>query len=265
MDLKSAYKEFPIFPEHRRYSVLVLKRPSDQVAMGFVSKTLPFGSVASVLHFNRVSRLLHRIGLELDVAWTNYYDDYPVVKFKILAEHTAAAIRALTSMLGFECSLDKELPFDVKTEMLGVVLDLSQSNSSVVKVANKPSRMQELSKALRDIIDVGKVETRRLPSLFGRALFVESQFMGSAGRLALVELRNLERSKATSVVVSETQIEAFNVLLERYESAAPRTLKVGVTQLPCVVYTDGACEPDGDDVRCTIGGVLFDPANIVGD
>ena len=75
IDLKSAYKQFPICPEHRKYSVLVLKKPSNGMAMGFVSKTLPFGSVASVLHFNRVARLL-RIGLELDIPWTNYYDDF---------------------------------------------------------------------------------------------------------------------------------------------------------------------------------------------
>ena len=32
------------------------------------------------------------------------------------------------------------------------------------------------------------------------------------------------------------------------------------TQLPCVVFTDGACEPgSGDQVVCTVGGVNFDP------
>ena len=32
------------------------------------------------------------------------------------------------------------------------------------------------------------------------------------------------------------------------------------TQLPCVVFTDGACEPgSGDQVVCTVGGVIFDP------
>ena len=55
IDVKAAYKQFPIFPDHRKFFILVLKRPTDGVAMGFVSKTLPFGSVASVLHFNRIT------------------------------------------------------------------------------------------------------------------------------------------------------------------------------------------------------------------
>eukprot|EP00435_Cladocopium_sp_Y103_P013398 s4340_g3.t1 len=260
IDLKAAYKQFPIFPEHRRFSVLVLKRPTDRAAVGFVSKTLPFGSVASVLHFNRVARLLHRLGLQLDIPWTNYYDDYPVVDFKILSEHTTAAVRALTSLLGFELSLDKELPFEKSAEMLGVVLDLSESTAGIVKVANKLSRVQELSSVMQDILKAGRVDVKSLPSLFGRALFVESQFMGRFGKLALAELRLLEKSNKAFVSLSDVQVQAMANLLDRYQNAMPRTLQVERSSLPCVIFTDGACETSGDDVVCTIGGVLFDPS-----
>ncbi len=102
VDLKSAYKQFAIHPADRRLSVLALKRPGAGDVAGFVSQSLLLGSTASVLHFNRAARLLYRIGLELDVAWTNYYDDYPVVEFSFLATTTSQTIRALTSLLGFE-------------------------------------------------------------------------------------------------------------------------------------------------------------------
>ena len=146
VDLKSAYKQFAIHPSDRRLSVLALKRPGTGDVAGFVSRTLPSGSTASVLHFNRASRLLHRIGLELDVAWTNYYDDCPVVEFSFLAANTSHTIRALTSLLGFECSTDKELPFANEAEMLGVVLDVSKSGCGVLSVKNKRSRMEELER-----------------------------------------------------------------------------------------------------------------------
>ena len=142
VDLKSAYKQFAIHPSDRRLSVLALKKPETGEVAGFVSRTLPFGSTASVLHFNRAARLLHRIGLELDVAGTNYYDDYPVVEFSFLASNTNHTIRALTSMLGFECSTDKELPFGEEAEMLGVVLDVSKSGLGSLSVKNKQSRME---------------------------------------------------------------------------------------------------------------------------
>lgn len=127
VDLRSAYKQLAICPSNRKYSALALRKPGAKQVFGFVSKTLPFGSVASVLHFNRVARLLHRPGLELNVAWCNYYDDFPVIDFKVLADHMTSAIRAMTSLLGFECSLDEEQPFDKTAEMLGVVLVLRDS------------------------------------------------------------------------------------------------------------------------------------------
>jgi hypothetical protein len=47
---------------------------------------------------------------------------------------------------------------------------------------------------LLGIIESGKVSTKSLASVFGRALFVESQFMGKAGKLALAELRSMEKT-----------------------------------------------------------------------
>ena len=179
------------------------------------------------------------MGLELDIPWTNYYDDFPVVDFKILSEHTGAAARALTSMLGFECSLDKELPFDRSAEMLGVVLDLSEFTKGVVKVCNKFSRMSELKEVLTGIIESGRVPTKSLASFFGRALFVESQFMGKAGKLALAEFRSMEKANKSVVTLSEVQSEAMRNLLERYDKGVPRSLEMERTQLPCVVFTDG--------------------------
>eukprot|EP00438_Fugacium_kawagutii_P013469 Skav231273 [mRNA] locus=scaffold2436:470175:474164:- [translate_table: standard] len=247
VDLKSAYKQFAILPDNRKLSVLSLKRPSDGKVHGFVSRTLPFGSVASVLHFNRVARLLHQLGLELGIVWANYYDDYPVVDFKALSKQTDAAVRALTSMLGFKCAVDKELPFAQRSELLGVVLDSSDSTKGVVRVSNKEDRLDELSTTVQSILDEGRVIPRDLPSLFGRALFVESQLLGRAGRLALSELRALEKQNAASVKLTDIQMQAFAVLLDRYKHNIPRTIKNLRTELPVVVFTDGACEQvDGD-------------------
>eukprot|EP00438_Fugacium_kawagutii_P029267 Skav207045 [mRNA] locus=scaffold709:16974:19130:+ [translate_table: standard] len=259
VDLKSAYKQFAILPDNRKLSVLSLKRPSDGRVHGFISRTLPFGSVASVLHFNRVARLLHQLGLELGIVWANYYDDYPVVDFKVLSKQTDAAVRALTSMLGFKCATDKELPFADRSELLGVVLDSGDSAKGVVRVSNKEDRLDELSTTVQSILDKGRVIPRDLPSLFGRALFVESQLLGRAGRLALSELRALEKQNAASVELTDIQMQAFSVLLDRYKHNIPRTIKNLRTELPVIVFTDGACEQVDGDLQCTIGGVLWDP------
>ena len=116
------------------------------------------------------------------------YDDYPVaVEFSFLAANTTSTLSAWTSLLGFECSVDKELPFSNEAEMLGVVLDLSKTGNGEVIIKNKESRMVELAGNLDALIRETCVEPKRLPSLFGRALLVESQIAGRQGRLALSE------------------------------------------------------------------------------
>ncbi|CAK9004344.1 unnamed protein product, partial [Durusdinium trenchii] len=209
VDLKSAYKQLPISPIDRKLSILTLKSPRTGEVQGFVSRTLPFGSVASVLHFNRVARLLHRIGMELDVNWSNYFDDFPVVEFDELCQSTSGTIRALTHLLGFECSPDKEEPFSSSTHMLGMCLDTSSSHEGFVKVKNREDRTRELKDVVQDIIRLKCVQPKLLPSLFGRALFAESFFMGRAGRLALSELRHLEYSRKPRVELSKSQLDAF--------------------------------------------------------
>lgn len=86
--------------------------------------------------------------------------------------------------------------------MLGVVLDVSKSGSGIVVVKNKPSRMGELATNFESLIDAGRVDPKKLPSLFGRALFVESQIAGRLGKLALSELSEiLSAAKGMSSVL----------------------------------------------------------------
>ena len=75
LDLHAAYKQLAIAPTSRPYSVIVLTNPHSKQLGCFVGNALPFGSTASVVYFNRVSRLIWRLGLELFLPWCNYYDD----------------------------------------------------------------------------------------------------------------------------------------------------------------------------------------------
>ena len=144
--------------------------------------------------------------------------------------------------------------------MLGIVLNLEDSSKGIIKVSNKPSRMEELGNVLQDIVHSGQVHTKDLASIFGRVLFVESQFMGKAEKLALAELRTMEKLNPGVVNFSEVQSKAMSNLLQRYDSGTPRQLKVGKAALPCVIFTDGVCEHDEQgELVCTVGGVLFDP------
>ena len=62
LDLSNAYKQFALHPDCRRYSIITLKHPTDHSLQCFEGRVLPCGATASVVHFNRCSRLLQHIG-----------------------------------------------------------------------------------------------------------------------------------------------------------------------------------------------------------
>ena len=86
VDLKSAYKQLALHPDDRRFSVISLKDPADDEPKGFLCRVLPFGSIASVGHFNRVARLVQRIFHEMKLLAANYFDDYPLLEVAELSK-----------------------------------------------------------------------------------------------------------------------------------------------------------------------------------
>ena len=261
IDLKSAYKQLAMHPDDRRVAVLAIKNPATTVVNGFICKTLPFGSTASVIHFNRVARLLQRIGQELLVNWTNFFDDYPVLTFKCMAAGTDSTVRALLSLLGYTSAIEKEAPFDGVADMLGVSVDLRSAKAGSIFVGNKSSRVQDLRDSVDKLLVSRVVQPRALPSLFGRALFVESNLLGRAGKLALSDLRHLEKYRRREVELDDVHVAALEVLRERYDKGVPRAIPTVFDQRPVLVFTDGACETVDGRLLATVGGIIFDPAS----
>ena len=107
----------------------------------------------------------------------------------------------------------------------------------------------------------GIIRPSEMPSLFGRLQFCEAQLLGRQGRLAMADLRLLERSRENRVKIGSDQQDSFRSLLERLKNAKPRTIFASPPCPPVLVFTDGACEPDGDSFAGSIGGVLVVPTN----
>ena len=94
-DLKSAYKQLPLSPAEQCKAIVTIRHPGQSEPTGYVCHTLPFGACGSVLHFNRVSALLRRVMLEMDILSSLYYDDYPVVSPAYLGKSTEASFTSV--------------------------------------------------------------------------------------------------------------------------------------------------------------------------
>ena len=93
LDERKAYRQIPILPEHRRWSVISLRQPVTGKISFFVMIGHSFGLVAAVYNYNRrsaaINDILRRIFL---VAAFNFYDD----KYGFEPEDTCSS--------AFECS-----------------------------------------------------------------------------------------------------------------------------------------------------------------
>ena len=84
-DLKAAYKQYGVHPEDRALIRLAVNRPNQEAPELLGLNALPFGSVASVSAFLRVSHAIWKIGIVLArVLWTSYFDDFTNVCRAIL-------------------------------------------------------------------------------------------------------------------------------------------------------------------------------------
>ena len=223
-DLKSAYKQFAISPKEYSKAILCLKDPDSSEVRGFGCLTLPFGAISSVVCFNRVARLFQRILQELCVLASNYFDDYPVLEFKQLAASSHSTVVTVASLLGFRLAQDKDEPAALCADLLGVTLDLSDDRLLDVRIANKKSRVAEMSKSLQTVLEEGKVVTSSLPAIFGRLQFCEGQLLGRQGKLALADIRILEESNQRVSVIDALCRDALESLKRRLTESRPRII-----------------------------------------
>ncbi|CAE7270056.1 SLC24A2 [Symbiodinium sp. CCMP2592] len=256
-DLKNAYRQFALNPSHRAFSVVALLNPDNGDLGLFEGKALPFGSTSSVLHFNRLSRLLWRIGLEVFLFWANFVDDYPVMSPCCLSGSTMDTLLVLSSVLGFSASLDKLNPFADVASMLGVEIDLKGAKESVIRIRNKEGRSSEVCDAIRECISEGCIKMRTFARVAGRVQFSDAQVMGRTGKLALAELRAASTRHASRFVLGPREIEAFEFLIDRLSFGSPRVVPCVVAPKPVLIFTDGASEQSGN----TVGGILYSPSD----
>ena len=243
-----------LFPRARGpLSVVVLPNP-DLGGIGcFVGNALPFGSTASVVYFNRIARLVWRLGLELLLPWCNYYDDYPIFAPACVAASTMSSMIGLVKLLGFSYSEDKLHPFGPTAAMLGVEVDCGPWKKGHIVVRNKESRAKEIQQLVSNLTVGEHLTSREFLSIVGRLQFAEAQVMGRLGKLALSRIRTWMSQQR--ILVTRELLEEFRMLGERFRREKPREVPMLVDAAPVLVFTDGASEEGCH----TIGGVLVFP------
>ena len=107
-DRKAAYRQIPIDPADQNTDIIALKRPVVSRWYGFVTSALIFGSVADVLHYNFLSRLLvTMVNRYIGIPLFGYFADFSGIIRKTLGQSDWGAFTPFCSLLGFQLKDEK--------------------------------------------------------------------------------------------------------------------------------------------------------------
>ena len=252
-DLKSAYRQLAISDASLKYSYLAVFDPVDNKPKAFRQLAVPFGSTKAVYFFLRVARAPWTILVKgALIPTTNYFDDFVILALSGDRSSCSYAFDEVMKLLGWKLSEDKSTEWDVSFEALGVLFEIDQTGSGVLKVRNTEKRRTELISLIKNYLISGSITQKEALQLRGRLQFAQAQFFGRLGRRCLHEItRHAYSGKTKLSAIAQERLEEFGKFLS---SAQPRL----VGQVSCrtfMILTDAAFEKETRTGG--LGGILL--------
>ena len=261
LDLKQAYKQLVRHPEDSWASVLAVMNPDDSEVYFFEAVALPFGSISSVLAFNRSARALRTILAKIfKLVVTIFFDDFCQLELGLLRNSAWTTAETVMALLGWTISTsdDKRKPFSKDFEIFWAAVKLPPAGAKIMEVSNKASRILQSKEQVEDLKSFlgSHVSRTKFESLKGRMLYAAGHTYGRCTQLACQLLHRFSGSGPTALVTPELihpTAEALAVLME----PKPRMIQAWSDCPPILMFTDGAVEGNAELV--THGAVLVDP------
>ena len=261
LDLKHAYKQLVRNPCDAWASILAVANPEDNNVYYFEAIALPFGSVSSVIGFNRAARALRMILTRLfKLVVTNLFDDFCQIELAPISDGAWKTAELVLTLLGWRISMgdEKRKAFSKRFEILGAIVTFPPPGGETIEVTNKESRLLQLKQQVNELKGFLKATAPRamLESLKGRLLYAAGHTNGRTTQLAC-QLLHKFGGQGPSVTVTPELVHVVSEALSLLMEAKPRLVQSWSEVPPILLFTDGAVEDSLKSV--THGAVLVDP------
>ena len=257
LDLKSAYKQLAVHPDDLCLAISAVHEPGSSTPTYWISQGLPFGSVASVYHFNACSRLLEVLASELFLlVSTSYFDDYPAIEPSITSVSSRVAMESMLTILGWRYATEggKYHDFEEEFQVLGVKVSFERLR---LKVENAESRLNSLGRLVGDFLECNRWDWSKVESLLGRCAFARTFVEGRPLHPAMATLWDALAKK--DELSDFGNVRAAVELIGKYvKQCKPKIFEAGRARKMAILYTDGSCE----DNFAGIGAVLFSESKV---
>ncbi|CAE7374222.1 unnamed protein product, partial [Symbiodinium necroappetens] len=259
LDERKAYRQLPIRPDHRKFSVICLKDPEDGIPKYFVMIGHSFGLVAAVYNYNRRSAFINDLLVKIfEMVAFNFYDDKYGFETAITTPSAKLAAEIVHFILGALFD-EKKLQLSVAPVILGVTFNLEEL---VLEI--KEQRKQELRDTIDSVLESGTLDPGLAGKLKGKLMFGASQLWGKVGRAffrPLSERQYMKDLHGDRMDLNPAIVRSLKYWRRLIQFGPPREISLR-SEKPSdvVIFTDGFT-PDqrkheaGPD---RIGAVMFD-------
>ena len=254
LDERKAYRQIPIRPDQRRWSVIAMRQPVTGKISFFVMIGHSFGLVSAVYNYNRrsaaITDVLRRV---FWVAAFNFYDDKYGFETEATCSSAFECAKAVHWWLGAKFD-PKKLQLCTDPTILGVTYDLDKM---VLQI--KGSRKEELLCEIDSIMQSGVLPPGQAGKLRGKLMFGASQLWGKIGRAFLRSLSERQCSKVPRSDVNKAIALSLRHWRSLIEGGPPRPIEfAGSRKADFVIFTDGSFPDAKSSLKDPwIGGVLF--------
>eukprot|EP00435_Cladocopium_sp_Y103_P034639 s1626_g9.t1 len=258
-DMKSAYRQIPLSPEHVRYSITAVFNPQTSAVELHEIYGQPFGAGHAVPNFCRVSewisRCLSRLyGMCLD----HFFDDFFWVEPRSTAQVAVHCVQKSFSLLGFLLDSDKSQPPELVCPILGVLFNTTKlSSDHKLLVEPKPTRVANLIRVIDSVLESGELSPALAASIVGKFGFLCSTLYGKVGRCCTGPLRTRQYQSHGWYGLNSNLIISLRLMREFIRLCPRREIPL-ISGPPVILYTDASDVPDRSP-RWIVGAVLFDP------
>lgn len=241
LDLAKAYKQVPITPASRR--LCIIGHQIKKEWQFYTTNVMPFGAVASVYAFNRISRSIHHILTSfLSAVCTVFYDDFPTISSKAGASLLSKCMSHVLNSLGWLHAQvgTKAVDFASEFNALGVCVGLERLPSGVFSLANKEGRIRKVADMLREIGGAGTISRKTAAEIQGLLNFASGFFLSKALRFLLGAFEKLADRPSSQSAKSLKML--CQTAIHLLEGLPPRTFDARKLQHTHLLFTDGSWE-----------------------
>lgn len=161
-------------------------------------------------------------------------------------------------LVGWKFAIEekKRKPFNQVAEVLGAMVDLSESCKGRIVLSNKPARIDEIEETVRSMASTGQCTAHEAQQLRGRLVFAEGQLFNRVSK-TMAPLLHQRANSGGGLKNFTTEMEAeLRWLVDNLRRARPRTVEALDTRPAIKVLTDASWELASE--KAGLGGVLLD-------